>query len=84
MPTISQFYGLLVRMNFRNREHNPPHIHVFYGDQECTINLLTCTIGDGKLPPRAAGMAIEWTMKNRDKLLGMWETGTISKLPPLE
>ncbi|WP_422138323.1 DUF4160 domain-containing protein [Endozoicomonas sp. ALC020] len=31
MPTISMFYGLIVRMYyFDNQKHNMPHIHVFY------------------------------------------------------
>lgn len=83
MPEITRFYGLVVWMNFRNREHNPPHIHVGYGDKECSIELLTCTVHRGKLPPKATEMAIEWAAKNQKELLEMWETQNITKLPPL-
>ena len=30
MPTISMFYGIIVRMYFAPGEHNPPHFHVYY------------------------------------------------------
>lgn len=31
MPTISKFYGMIVKMYFQQSEHNPPHFHVVYG-----------------------------------------------------
>jgi hypothetical protein len=30
MPTISMFYGIIVRMYFAPGEHNPPHFHAYY------------------------------------------------------
>lgn len=32
MPTISMFFGIIVRMYFGPKEHNPAHIHVYYQD----------------------------------------------------
>ena len=32
MPTISMFYGIIIRMYCAPNEHNPPHIHVYYQD----------------------------------------------------
>ena len=32
MPTISVFYGIVVKMFFA--DHEPPHIHVEYGGDE--------------------------------------------------
>ncbi|DAB30992.1 MAG TPA: hypothetical protein CFH84_01005 [Sulfurimonas sp. UBA12504] len=32
MPTISMFYGIIVRMYCAPNEHNPPHIHVYYNE----------------------------------------------------
>lgn len=32
MPVISKFYGIVIKMYFRQKEHNPPHIHAFYGE----------------------------------------------------
>lgn len=36
MPTISMFYGILIKMNYK--EHNPPHFHAYYQDYEATFN----------------------------------------------
>lgn len=37
MPVISRFYGIIIRMYFLQKEHNPPHIHAIYnGDVEYT------------------------------------------------
>ena len=30
MPEISRFYGIIIYMWWK--DHNPPHIHVSYGD----------------------------------------------------
>jgi hypothetical protein len=37
MPTISSFYGILIRMFFD--DHAPPHFHARYGEFEATIDL---------------------------------------------
>ena len=39
MPTICQFYGILILMHLTRKEHNPPHIHAYYGDYEATFIL---------------------------------------------
>jgi hypothetical protein len=28
MPEIARFYGIIIKMFFREKEHEPPHIHV--------------------------------------------------------
>ena len=43
MPTISMFYGIVIRM-YNNGEHNPPHFHAFYQGYKATFNM------DGELP----------------------------------
>ena len=32
MPEIARFYGLIIKMFFAAREHNPPHFHALYGE----------------------------------------------------
>jgi hypothetical protein len=32
MPEISRFYGLIIKMFFK--DHNPPHFHAEYGEHE--------------------------------------------------
>ncbi|MBU1311445.1 MAG: DUF4160 domain-containing protein [Gammaproteobacteria bacterium] len=44
MPTISMFYGIIVRMYFAPKEHPPPHFHVYYGEHKATIDIRTCEV----------------------------------------
>jgi len=37
MPTISVFYGIVIRMYFN--DHAPPHFHARYGEFEATIKI---------------------------------------------
>ena len=34
MPTISSFYGIIIVMHLRDKEHNPPHIHAITQDYD--------------------------------------------------
>lgn len=84
MPIITRFYGIVVKMYLIGKEHNPPHVHFLYGDHNCVIDLLSGTITEGDMPPRAAAMATEWTNTYRSELLDMWNTQNFKQLPPLK
>ena len=84
MPEISRFYGLVVKMYFKGNEHNPPHIHVLYGEYMGAISIKNTELLEGDLPPKALSMAQEWITKYKTELLNIWETQKITKLPPLE
>ena len=40
MPTISQFFGIVIQMFWR--EHAPPHFHALYGEYEALEDLNLC------------------------------------------
>ncbi|MDO8812117.1 MAG: DUF4160 domain-containing protein [Gallionella sp.] len=40
MPTISQFFWILIHMYIRG-EHNPPHFHALYAEYEARIDIQT-------------------------------------------
>ena len=84
MPVISRFYGMVVKMFFLASEHNPPHIHVVYGEYMGIIDIRTAQMIQGDLPHKALALVQEWTNLHKDELLKMWETQDISELPPLE
>ena len=67
MPTISVFYGILIRMFFN--DHAPPHFHARYGPFEAIIDIGTLAILQGQLPSRALNLVQEWTMIHREELL---------------
>lgn len=45
MPEISRFFGIIIRMYYD--EHNPPHFHAEYGDEEASINIQTLALIHG-------------------------------------
>lgn len=84
MPVISRFYGMTIKMFFLASEHNPPHIHVIYGEYVGLIDIRTAEMLQGDLPSKALKIVQEWTIINSDSLLKMWETQDIQPLPPIE
>ena len=85
MPTISTFYGILIRMFFN--DHPPPHFHARYGEFEATIDIGTLAIMEGQLPGRALNLVHEWGMIHREELLDAWrfcrENRPPAKIEPL-
>jgi hypothetical protein len=47
MPTIAMFFGIIIRMYYAPKEHNPPHIHVFYQDSKAVIDINTGEVREG-------------------------------------
>ncbi|MBQ7975826.1 MAG: DUF4160 domain-containing protein [Clostridia bacterium] len=84
MPVLSRFYGIIIRMYFLQKEHNPPHIHAIYGDDVAAITISDGNILEGSLPGKALEMVREWISKNRQDLLTMWNTQEFKQLSPLE
>src|SRR4051794_12742071 len=39
MPTLSEFFGILIRMYWD--DHPPPHFHALYGEYEALYNIAT-------------------------------------------
>ncbi|NMA06683.1 MAG: DUF4160 domain-containing protein [Ruminococcaceae bacterium] len=84
MPVISRFYGIIIRMYFQQKEHNPPHIHALYGEEMAAVDIQTGEILEGYLPPKALSMVREWIVIHNDDLLSIWETQEFKQLSPLE
>ena len=85
MPVLSRFYGLVIRMYFLSKEHNPPHVHVIYQDETFSISIKDLSIIDGEMNPssKALSMAKEWIIIHRNELLTMWETQEFHSIEPL-
>lgn len=50
MPTLSMFYGIIIRMQREiGGKHHKPHIHCIYGDDEIVI-ALDGEILEGNIP----------------------------------
>ena len=84
MPVLSRFYGIIIRMYFLQKEHNPPHIHAISGDDVAAITISDGKVIEGALPSKALEMVKEWVSLHKEELLAMWETQEFKQLPPLE
>jgi hypothetical protein len=86
MPTICEFFGIIIRMYYD--DHNPPHFHAFYGDEEALIAIQSLEMIQGSLPRRARILVIEWAIENRTALLENWrlarEHQPLRSIVPLE
>ena len=50
MPEVSRFYGIVIKMFFKPKEHDPSHIHAIYGECVGVFDLQTSEMTDGDLP----------------------------------
>jgi len=79
MPTISAFYGILIRMYFN--DDAPPHFHARYGEFEATVAIETLEIIEGELPSRALILVREGAMMHREELREDWRLCRTNSVP---
>ncbi len=84
MPTISSFYGIIIVMYLRDKEHNPPHVHAIMQDFEAPFLISTGQIMEGSFPNKAKQMVKEFILCYQKELEDMWENERYIRLPPLE
>lgn len=81
MPTISMFFGIIIRMYCSPNEHNPPHFHAYYQNFKAIIDIQTCEIIDGNLPKKQAKLVVAWAELHQDELAADWELASRGELP---
>lgn len=84
MPVLSRYKGYIISMRLKNKEHNPPHIHVTYGDDEGAFTINDGELYDGWIPKKGQKYIKEFILHYKDKLLEMWKTQDFVELPPLK
>ena len=82
MPVIARFYGIVVKMYFR--EHGVPHFHAIYGEYVGVFNVATLRMIEGDLPARAKRLVLAWARRHRKELTEMWKHQEYLQLPGLE
>ncbi len=73
MPTISMFFGIIIRMYFGPKEHNPPHIHVYYQDFTATFGIESGELLVGEFPRKQTKMVEAWIEIHKEELIADWE-----------
>ena len=84
MPEICRFYGIIIKMFFKPKEHEPAHIHAIYNEYVGIFDINTFEMIDGDLPNKAQSLVREWLQTNYAQLIEMWNTQIITKLEPLK
>jgi hypothetical protein len=80
VPVVSTFFGIVVRMFYR--EHGVPHFHAEYQGQQATFAFDGQVLA-GDMSSRAALRLIrEWSLANRRDLEANWERARAGQ--PLE
>lgn len=83
MPEISRFYGIVVKMFFKPKEHDPSHIHAVYGEFVGLFDIQSMQMTEGDLPENARRLVADWLALHQKELEEMWATQKLVKLPPL-
>jgi hypothetical protein len=81
VPTISMFFGIIVRMYCGKTEHNPPHIHVYYQDTKGVFDIGSGDMLEGNLPIRQIRLVVAWIELHREELMADWELASRGELP---
>ncbi len=81
MPTISMFYGIIVRMYCAPKEHNPPHIHVYYQDDKAVVDIRTGTVLEGHLLKNKLRVLLGWVELRKEELLADWSLAQNGESP---
>jgi kynureninase len=81
MPTISMFYGIIIRMYCAPGEHNPPHIHAYYQNDTAVVSIKQCKVTQGKLPRKKERLVLAWVEIHQEALLANWELASNGELP---
>jgi hypothetical protein len=73
MPTISMFFGIIIRMYMGKKEHNPPHIHAIYQDSTAEFLVAEGQLISGDFPIKQRKLVEAWIELHREELLADWE-----------
>ena len=82
MPTISMFYGILIRMFFRDVEkHKLAHVHAEYQGEFAVYSIIDGTVLAGRLPNNKHKLVIAWIEIHQEDLMADWSLAVEGKKP---
>jgi hypothetical protein len=89
MPTISMFYGVIIRLYyFDNQQHHLPHIHVHYQEESAVIEIPNGKLLEGKIKSNKLKLVEAWIEIHKEELLADWELAIngepVFKIDPLK
>lgn len=70
MPTVSRFYGILIRMFFFDTDkHETPHVHAEMQGSVAVYSIPDGELLAGKLPKKKHKMVVAWIAIHEDELM---------------
>ena len=82
MPTISMFYGIIIRMFFRDIEkHHLPHIHAEYQGKVGVYSIEDGKLLAGELPLKKQKLVVAWIEIHKEDLVADWQLAVNGKKP---
>jgi hypothetical protein len=89
MAILSMFYGIIISMYYLdNKQHNLPHIHVKYQDEEAVISIIDGMLLEGTLKQNKMKLVQAWIEIHNEELLADWSLAisgqTVFKIDPLK
>lgn len=71
MPTISMFYGIVIRMYWK--DHARPHLHAFYSGDEAAFSVSPAKKIAGRFPKTAIRLVLKWVKLHKRELMKDWD-----------
>jgi len=82
MPTISMFYGILIRMFFYDTDkHNMPHIHAEYQGQVAVYAIENGAVLAGTISLKKHKLVVAWIEIHQEELMVDWDLAVSGKKP---
>jgi len=85
MPVVSTFFGIVIRMYYR--EHGVPHFHAEYQGQRATFTFDSAVLAGWIRSSRARRLIREWALAHPIELAANWESARagepIEQIAPL-
>lgn len=75
------FFGIIIRMYYAPKEHNPAHVHAYFQEYKASIKILDGEIINGTLPSRQLKLVLAWIEIHKDELLANWELCQNGEVP---
>lgn len=86
MPDISRFYGIIIRMFYR--EHSPPHFHATYQGIDAEFDFDGNMIIGNLKSKNAQHLIREWALQHKEELIENWNNSLnrieFNKIAPLD
>jgi len=81
MPSISMFYGIIIRIYFTPGEHNPPHFNAYYNEYKASFSMDTLEITEGDFPRRQKRLVQAWAELHVEELKADWKLAMNGETP---